>query len=493
MLNTTFRPSAHAAGPAPGRRWTGDEEFVAFLNRLTSSQHTQDVDDANAFLPLNSDNVQTPIISSPSPFPYEFDDSSLPSLKGIKAQILFRKPGAALIALSRPRPTTSTNDDEHESKNAINIDIPLGAIVSSYLPRFYKLISLPSSPLPPHPLHLSSSSRTQEDGREDATATSAVRAVLKSLAVKGTSPKISCIIANLSLAQMIEDVQVLTGETPLPQSPGKDDATVTGNEERLRTRHSFSSDALKAAAWIRDVVEASGGGVDCEVRQFLEGFAPNVICENGGGGNQTIILSAHYDSRGSYGSTRAPGGDDDGSGVVGVLGIARVLGGREGKGVGTHVELVFFAGEEQGLLGSRSYAQSLRLENVNVTLMIQADMLGYHVPGEEMQLGLPDRIATPEVTQLVVKLAEMYSPELSVGFTPACCSDHQSFYQLGFPSTQVFERAGPIADPMYHHSGDVSQRLGYDMVQVRAIGKVQFAALLHMTGIDFDDASEDWE
>ncbi len=29
----------------------------------------------------------------------------------------------------------------------------------------------------------------------------------------------------------------------------------------------------------------------------------------------------------------------------------------------------------------------------------------------------------------------------------------QSFHQNGFPATQVFERAGPIADPMYHNSG----------------------------------------
>ena len=32
----------------------------------------------------------------------------------------------------------------------------------------------------------------------------------------------------------------------------------------------------------------------------------------------------------------------------------------------------------------------------------------------------------------------------------------QSFHQNGFPATQVFERAGPIADPMYHNSGALS-------------------------------------
>ena len=54
-------------------------------------------------------------------------------------------------------------------------------------------------------------------------------------------------------------------------------------------------------------------------------------------------------------STRAPGGDDDGSGTSALLAIARAI---ERKSVkfGVNVELVAFAGEEQGLLGSRAYA-----------------------------------------------------------------------------------------------------------------------------------------
>lgn len=69
----------------------------------------------------------------------------------------------------------------------------------------------------------------------------------------------------------------------------------------------------------------------------------------------TVLLSGHYDSRGSFGMTRAPGGNDDGSGTLSVLSIARAI---SKKGIRFHsnVELVAFAGEEQGLLGSRAYA-----------------------------------------------------------------------------------------------------------------------------------------
>jgi Zn-dependent M28 family amino/carboxypeptidase len=77
--------------------------------------------------------------------------------------------------------------------------------------------------------------------------------------------------------------------------------------------------------------------------------------------DDTVLISAHYDSRGSFGSTRAPGGNDDGSGTTGLLAIARTIG-RLGITFRSNVELVAFAGEEQGLLGSQHYAgTSLRL------------------------------------------------------------------------------------------------------------------------------------
>lgn len=70
----------------------------------------------------------------------------------------------------------------------------------------------------------------------------------------------------------------------------------------------------------------------------------------------TVLISAHYDSRGSFGSTRAPGGDDDGSGTTGILSIARTIA-RLGVTFRSNVELVTFAGEEQGLYGSAYYAR----------------------------------------------------------------------------------------------------------------------------------------
>ena len=71
-----------------------------------------------------------------------------------------------------------------------------------------------------------------------------------------------------------------------------------------------------------------------------------------------VLLSAHYDSRGTFGSTRAPGGNDDGSGTTHLLAVARAIKENEIT-FKSSVELCAFAGEEQGLRGSNAYAREL--------------------------------------------------------------------------------------------------------------------------------------
>ncbi|KAG7580158.1 hypothetical protein FFLO_00129 [Filobasidium floriforme] len=255
-------------------------------------------------------------------------------------------------------------------------------------------------------------------------------------------PKIDRILnEGLDDHQLVRDVRYLTGES-----------------SNLVSRHSFTGGARQAAHWIRDIVQHTGA--ECLLEPFLPGFAPNVICtypsliQNATG---MTIMSAHYDSRGSFGKTRAPGGDDDGSGSGHLLGIARAIG-KQGVRFEKPVVLAFFAGEEQGLLGSHAYARQLSSENATVLLQVQADMLGYRVANEPRQLGLPATIETPEASWLIGNLSQIYSPELVVGRTAACCSDHQSFLGYNFPATQVFERNDWIADPEYHSSGDLSMR-----------------------------------
>jgi acetylornithine deacetylase/succinyl-diaminopimelate desuccinylase-like protein len=107
-------------------------------------------------------------------------------------------------------------------------------------------------------------------------------------------------------------------------------------------------------------VEATGA--KCTLQPFLPGFAPNVICHYAPSSKVVdgplTILSGHYDSRGSFGRWGAPGADDDASGSAHLLAIAQAI--QHAKVTFKHeVVLAFFAGEEQGLLGSAAYASEL--------------------------------------------------------------------------------------------------------------------------------------
>ncbi|THG96799.1 hypothetical protein EW026_g5102 [Hermanssonia centrifuga] len=346
------------------------------------------------------------------------------------------------------------NADDISNTALLRMGRTMALSIDTHLPPVYRSMLIPSTPMSLIPVSSPAIGRVQE--------------ILSHVKF---DPSIAGIVNNISLPQMQNDIRFLTGEDP---------------KSSIVSRHSFSDGVLVAAQWLKDRFEETGA--ECALEPFLSGFAPNVICEYSATINttETVLLSAHYDSRGSFGSTRAPGGDDDGSGTIALLAIARTIA-RKGITFKKNVQLVAFAGEEQGLLGSRAYARQLRAADADLVLMVQADMLGYHKAGEPAQLGLPETIGTLEVTQLVANLSAIYSPELKVGFTPACCSDHQSFHEQGFPATQVFERAGPIVDPMYHNSGDLSDREGYDFEQIKSIAKVQFATLLHAAGFDLDD------
>lgn len=277
---------------------------------------------------------------------------------------------------------------------------------------------------------------------------------------------------------------------------------LTGEAERspIRSRHAMHPDARLAAAYIRAHMAAAG--FECAgfpVRPNGEaGWAPSVVCalpgEHPAHGADQVVLSAHYDSRGSFGSAAAPGANDDASGTAHLLALAAVVGQQQRQhalAFERTLVVAFWSAEEQGLLGSHAAAAYLASQGANVTINVQADMLGYRVPGEPPQLALPASIHTPEASDLVSNVSALYAPALVVGRTPACCTDHQSFLTFGFPATALFERNGPIADPMYHNSGDVSNRTGYDFEQIKTIARVTLATALEVAGAKFGNKASE--
>ncbi|KAI9068828.1 Zn-dependent exopeptidase [Trametes sanguinea] len=349
------------------------------------------------------------------------------------------------------------------------------------LPPYWQYTAFPSSPQPlvPVPRH-------------------AKERLSQALAELRFNHVVASIANGISVHRLQEDVRYLTGEDPTSE---------------LATRHSFSEDATRAAAWLKARFEETGAS--CELHHFREGFAPNVICKLRASEDttETLVLGAHYDDRGSFGSVRAPGANDDASGTAALLAIARAIA-RRGVVFKANILLCAFAGEEQGMVGSKVFAgkfapcsgkasrmtlslqitvEDLREKGANITLMIQADMLAYRVPGERPQLGLndPSLLGTAELTHILSNVSTIYSPELTVGYFPyPGGSDHQSFHEQGYPAAQVYERAGYTKDPMYHKTGDLSDREGFDFQQIKSIAKVELATILHVAGFELEERDD---
>jgi len=92
--------------------------------------------------------------------------------------------------------------------------------------------------------------------------------------------------------------------------------------------------------------------------------------------NRYVLMGGHLDSRVSNimdSTSRAPGANDDASGVAGAVEAARVLSQHEFE---SSIVYVGYTGEEQGLFGSTHAAEVAQEEGWNLAAVLNNDMIG---------------------------------------------------------------------------------------------------------------------
>src|SRR5690606_29501068 len=122
--------------------------------------------------------------------------------------------------------------------------------------------------------------------------------------------------------------------------------------------------------------------VDAEMGITKEKFAdPNVLglLEGSDLKDEIVVIVGHYDHDGILpDGTFFPGADDNGSGTVGVLELARVFtqAKKDGKGPRRSLLFIGLAAEEKGLLGSKFYVENPIFPLENTVACINMDMIG---------------------------------------------------------------------------------------------------------------------
>lgn len=250
------------------------------------------------------------------------------------------------------------------------------------------------------------------------------------------------------------------------------------------TRSSLSEDAMDAAEYLTEMYTSYG--FEVSRFDFSDGYSPNIVAELNGQTHpdQIVVIGAHYDSRStnSYDVTlRAPGADDNGSGTMNLLELARIIG--ENKLTFDYtIRLCSFSGEEQGLLGSRAMAKQWAEDGVDVVAMFNGDMLGWKLPNTPITLGMKDRYVALWLLEVANTVTSLYVPELPISVSPSCCSDHQGFTEAGYPAVGFFENPGSASDyPHYHKSTDLIQYVNFE--QALLISRAMMANLMTFAGL----------
>jgi hypothetical protein len=231
--------------------------------------------------------------------------------------------------------------------------------------------------------------------------------------------------------------------------------------EAFGTRDAMASNRNLVREYVKEkFLNAGITSVSLDSFQMEGTWQANVVATLVGSspGNGEIIVGGHYDSRG-YTVSKAPGADDNASGVAAVIEIARVLNLINYEPKAT-IRFVAFAAEEYGLLGSYHFAQKAQSEDRKILLMQNFDMIAYR-PNQtdnevyvikydlgSFEAGI-DSMLIADVTDLTPVVSTMYFYD----------SDSYSFEAHGFPAVFNIEYH---LNPNLHTDRDSSHYLDYE-------------------------------
>ncbi|AIP65861.1 M28 family metallopeptidase [Burkholderia thailandensis] len=252
-------------------------------------------------------------------------------------------------------------------------------------------------------------------------------------------------------------------------------------------RYYTTSHGVAASDWIaQQWKQLAGSRTDVTVEQFTHTGWPqkSVILTIKGSDPAAgvVVIGGHLDS--TVGrmteNARAPGADDNASGIASLTEALRVLLANRYQPKRT-LKFIGYAAEEAGLLGSQAIAKQFRAQNVNVVGAFQLDMTNYKGDPRDIYL-ISDYTNSTQNTYLA-NLAKAYLPELSVG-TSRCgyaCSDHASWNAQGYPASFPFE-ADQNDNPYIHSTSDTLERSDSQGNHALKFGKLALAYAAELGG-----------
>ncbi|MBL8748596.1 MAG: M20/M25/M40 family metallo-hydrolase [Planctomycetes bacterium] len=309
-------------------------------------------------------------------------------------------------------------------------------------------------------------------------------------------PGVAALVAAVEQERLEQHVRALCASPRPAGDAAATAATLAYIENHLAecgyttTREPFTAVAM---SWHR---QQTATGSTTFVATGASGVRHNLIAEKGAGGEgeAVIELGAHFDTV-AFG----PGADDNASGVAALLEIARLV-----ANVPTDktIRFVFFAMEEEQLVGSREHVERMLRENRLPEGILSLDMVGYassEPDSQESPIRIPLLLGPPYVGDFVLVAGnfgsgwlgnlfegcvDAYVPELayySLNRMATWSSDAErvdawNYWKNGVPAISLGDTA-EFRNPHYHQPSDTPATLDYTFL--RRNTQAVLATVLH--------------
>jgi len=310
-------------------------------------------------------------------------------------------------------------------------------------------------------------------------------------------------IGQITPAALLHTVERYSGQRSL-------DGSVDGTT--ITSRHILSADNERAIDQLVADLQTAGGGrfqIRLQPFSFQGQTLHNIEAELPGNSPELVLVTAHMDSTAASddhfdpAGGRAPGADDDGSGVAAVLAIAEQFAALTATVPPARtVRFVLFNAEEQGRIGSMAYARRCKVRGEAITAVWQMDMIGFNatppqtweihagfatsLPVEARSRRLADLLAATAALVTDLPPAQIHHSGTPGGDGADGRSDHTSFQAQGYAACVVTEdffldgpgAAAPDMNPHYHRAADLVVDPDYAAALTRAVAAAAWLSTL---------------
>jgi len=216
------------------------------------------------------------------------------------------------------------------------------------------------------------------------------------------------------------------------------------------------------SVYVKSTIETSQVAVR-NVIGIIEGNNPD----------QIIVLGAHYDHIGIGNGYLWNGADDNGSGTVGVMTVARAIM-ATGKKPDKTIIVALWTAEEEGLIGSHYYVTNLTYPLKNLKLNVNFDMISRYISDDKPKgVVMTYTKSFPRFKDITIENMNNYGIDLEVDYQPSDDppggSDHRSFFEAGIP----IMRFKPGHREEYHTPDDEVSTVDWDIME--KVVRISFA------------------